>query len=110
MPSPAHIRSTLAALTAPPEELRLVAAYHKALSDPTRLRLMQRLAESPATVTELTAHVDLSQPLVSWHLHRLKAAGVVETRRAGREVICTLSRDVLTHFRAREREMLGLAS
>ena len=44
MPSPAHIRSTLAALTAPPEELRLVAAYHKALSDPTRLRLMQRLA------------------------------------------------------------------
>jgi hypothetical protein len=25
-------------------------------------------------------------------------------------VICTLSRDVLTHFRARERELLGLAS
>ena len=110
MPSPARIRSTLAALAAPPEELRSVAAYHKALSDPTRLRLMQRLAESPATGTELTEHVDLSQPLVSWHLHRLKAAGVVETRRAGREVICTLSRDVLTHFRAREREMLGLAS
>ena len=109
MPSPAHIRSTIAALAAPPEELRAVAAYHKALSDPTRLRLLQRLAEGPATVTELTSHVDLSQPLVSFHLHRLKAAGVVETRRAGREVICTLSREALDHFRARERELLGLA-
>ena len=110
MPSPAHIRSTIAAIAAPPDELRAVAAYHKALSDPTRLRILQRLAQGQATVTELTSHVDLSQPLVSFHLSRLKAAGVVETRRAGREVICTLSRDVLTHFRAREGELLGLAS
>ena len=109
MPSPAHIRSTLAAITAPPEELRAVAAYHKALSDPTRLRLLQRLAGGQATVTELTDYVDLSQPLVSWHLRRLKAAGVVDTRRAGREVICTLSREMLDYFRAAEREMLGLA-
>lgn len=110
MPSPAHIRSTIAAIAAPPEELRAVADYHKALADPTRLRLLQRMANGPATVTELTEHVDLSQPLVSWHLRRLKAAGVVETRRAGREVICTLSREMLDQFRAAERDMLGLAS
>jgi DNA-binding transcriptional ArsR family regulator len=109
VPTPAHIRSTIAAIAAPPEELRAVAAYHKALSDPTRLRLLQRLAGGQATVTELTDHVDLSQPLVSWHLRRLKAAGVVDTRRAGREVICTLSREMLDYFRAAEREMLGLA-
>lgn len=109
MPSPAHIRSTIAALTAPPEELRAVAAYHKALADPTRLRLLQRLAHQPATVTELIEHVDLSQPLVSWHLRRLRAAGVILTRRTGREVICTLSREALDYFRARESEMLGLA-
>ena len=108
MPSPAHIRSTIAALTAPPEDLRAVATYHKALADPTRLRLLQRLAHTPATVTELIEHVDLSQPLVSWHLRRLRAAGVIDTRRAGREVICTLSRDALNYFRARESEMLGL--
>lgn len=110
MPSPAHIRSTIAAITAPSEDLRAVAAYHKALADPTRLRLLQRLAHQPATVTELIEHVDLSQPLVSWHLRRLRAAGVIATRRAGREVICTLSRDVLDYFRAREGEMLGLVS
>ena len=109
MSFPAHIRSTIAAITAPPEELRAVATYHKALADPTRLRLLQRLADRPATVTDLIAHVDLSQPLVSWHLRRLKAAGVVETRRAGREVICTISREALDYFRARERDLLGLA-
>jgi ArsR family transcriptional regulator len=87
-----------------------MATYHKALADPTRLRLLQRLADGQATVSDLTAHVDLSQPLVSWHLHRLKAAGIVETRRAGREVIYTLSREALIYFRALERELLGLAS
>jgi ArsR family transcriptional regulator len=110
VPSPAHIRSTIAALAAPPEELRAVASYHKALADPTRLRLLQRLAHAPATVTELIAHVDLSQPLVSWHLRRLRAAGVILTRRAGREVICTLSREALDYFRARDSELFGLAS
>lgn len=110
MPSPAHIRSTIAAITAPPEELREMAVYHKALADPTRLRILQRLAGGSATVTELIGHVDLSQPLVSWHLRRLRAAGVIETRRAGREVICSLSHEALARFQARERQMLGLAS
>jgi DNA-binding transcriptional ArsR family regulator len=110
VPTPAHIRSTIATLTSPPEDLRAVATYHKARADPTRLRLLQRLADRPATVTELIDVVDLSQPLVSWHLHRLKAAGLVDTRRSGREVICTISRDALDYFQARDRELLGLVS
>ena len=59
-------------------------------------------------MTELIDHVDLSQPLVSWHLRRLAVAGLVETRRSGREVICTLSRDALERFHEREQAMLGL--
>jgi ArsR family transcriptional regulator len=110
VPSPAHIRSTLATIASVPEDLRAMASYHKALADPTRLRLLQRLAERPATVTELISCVDLSQPLVSWHLRRLRAAGVVETRRSGREVICTISREALNYFRARDRELLGLTA
>ena len=110
MPSPAHIRSTIAVLAAPPDELSAVASYHKALADPTRLRMLQRLAHHDATVTELIEHVDLSQPLVSWHLRRLRAAGVIDTKRTGREVICTLSREALNYFRARESDLLGLAS
>ena len=37
----------------------------RALADPTRLRILQRLAQGEGTVTDLMRHVDLSQPLVS---------------------------------------------
>ena len=110
MPTPARIRSTIATITSPPQDLREVAVVHKALSDPTRLRMIQRLAEGAGTVTDLMRHVDLSQPLVSWHLRRLRAAGLVETRRQGREVICTLSPETFRRFHERERELLGFAS
>ena len=106
MPSPARIRSTLATIAAPREDLRELRAFHKALADVTRLRILERLAGSSATVTELIAHVDLSQPLVSWHLRTLKSIGLVGTRRQGREVICTLRRDEFDRFARREREML----
>jgi len=110
MPTPARIRSTFHAIAEPPAELREISIFHKALADPTRLRMLQRLAHHTATVTELQEHVDLSQPLVSWHLRRLRAAGLIETRRAGREVICSLARDAIDRFHQRERELLGLAS
>jgi DNA-binding transcriptional ArsR family regulator len=109
VPSPAHIRSTIAAIAAPPDELRELRAFHKALADTTRLRLLHRLSNGPATVTELTEFVDLSQPLVSWHLRRLEDAGLIDTRRNGRETICSLERSTLDRFRAQERELLGLA-
>jgi len=92
--SPARIRSTIASISAPPDELKDLRTFHRALADVTRLRIVQRLTRSSATVTELIDYVDLSQPLVSWHLRTLRAAGLVETRRSGREVICTLRRDV----------------
>ncbi|MEO7118740.1 MAG: metalloregulator ArsR/SmtB family transcription factor [Candidatus Limnocylindrales bacterium] len=110
VPSPARIRSTIATITAPPGELRLVADYHKALADPTRLRILGRLAAAPGTVTELIAHVDLSQPLVSWHLRRLKAVGLIDMQRSGREVICSLRRDALDAYRGQENEVLGLTT
>ncbi len=109
MPSPARIRSTIATIATAPDELRDVRAVHKALADVTRLRILQRLSESPATVTELIDHVDLSQPLVSWHLRALRAVGLVETRRSGREVICSVDRAAFSEFQARERALLGLA-
>ena len=108
LPTPARIRSTIAAVTDPPADLKDVAVVHKALADPTRLRILQRLAEADGTVTDLMHHVDLSQPLVSWHLRRLRAAGLVETRRQGRETICSLGREALLRFHAQELLLLGL--
>jgi DNA-binding transcriptional ArsR family regulator len=108
LPSPARIRSTIASLTDPPADLKAVAVVHKALADPTRLRILQRLSEGDGTVSDLMRHVDLSQPLVSWHLRRLRVAGLVETRRSGREVVCSLARDSLARFHDQEHRLLGL--
>ena len=110
MPSPARIRSTIATITDPPQDLKQVAVVHKALADPTRLRILQRLAEGEGTVSDLMRHVDLSQPLVSWHLRRLRVAGLVDTRRQGRETICSLGREALHRFHEQEHALLGLGS
>ncbi len=110
MPSPAHFRGTVAAIVDQPDDLRELRVFHKALADVNRLRIVRRLAEGPATVGELIDTVGLSQPLVSWHVGRLRAAGVVETKRAGREVVCQLRPNVFGEIAERERILLGMAS
>jgi ArsR family transcriptional regulator len=74
-----------------------------------RLRIVQRLAHAEASITDLIDHVGLSQPLVSWHVGRLRAAGLVETRRVGRETICRLLPHAFEASLDREREVLGIA-
>ncbi|MFI5258429.1 MAG: ArsR/SmtB family transcription factor [Candidatus Limnocylindrales bacterium] len=108
MPSPAHIRGTVAAIVDQPDDLRELRVFHKALADVNRLRIVRRLAEGPATVGDLIDYVGLSQPLVSWHVSRLKAAGVVETTRTGREVFCQLRPNVFGEVAERERILLGV--
>jgi DNA-binding transcriptional ArsR family regulator len=108
-PSPAHFRSTIASVVDQPDELRSLRIVHKALADVNRLRIVRRLADGDATVSELIQHVGLSQPLVSWHLARLRLAGLVETRRAGRETVSRLVPEAFDAFAAHERQVLGLA-
>ncbi len=110
MPSPAHIRGTVAAIVDQPDDLRELRIFHKALADVNRLRIVRRLAEGPATVGELIDTVGLSQPLVSWHVSRLKAAGLVQTKRTGREVFCQLRPNVFDEVAERERVLLGFAA
>ncbi len=90
-----------------PEELRELRAFHRALADVNRLRIVRRLAEAPATVSELIDHVGLSQPLVSHHLRRLREAGLVESQRVGRETVCRLRARAFDEVAARERAVLG---
>ena len=92
----------------PPDELRSLRLVHKALADVNRLRIVQRLALGDATVSELIEQVGLSQPLVSWHLGRLRLAGLVETRRAGRETVSRLLPEAFEAFARYERKVLGL--
>ena len=92
-----------------PNDLRELRLVHKTLADVNRLRIIRRLAEAEATVAELVAQVGLSQPLVSWHIGRLRAAGLVATKRSGRETVCRLVPEAFEAFAARQAAVLGLA-
>ena len=56
----------------------------RALADPTRRAVLERLARGEATVSELNAGFDVSQPAISQHLAHLRRAGLVAERRVGR--------------------------
>ena len=60
------------------EQLDLVFG---ALADPTRRAILARLAEGEATVNDLVAPFDLSQPTISKHLKVLERAGLVSRGR-----------------------------
>jgi len=63
----------------------------KALGGVARLTIVYYLAHhQEVTVTELTEMLGLSQPLVSWHLRKLRRAGFIHTQRIGRQVYCSL--------------------
>lgn len=70
-------------------ELKIVL---KALGDMARLAIVAHLARAEeVTVTDLTDLLGISQPLVSWHLRKLRRAGIISTRRVGRQSYCSLN-------------------
>lgn len=76
-----------------PASLRELELFHRALADDSRLLIVRVLAtEGEHSVSQLAARLHLSQPLMTWHLRRLKRAGLVRTERVGREVRCTFDR------------------
>jgi DNA-binding transcriptional ArsR family regulator len=62
--------------------LNLDAAF-TAMADPTRRAILLRLARGEATVAELAAPFDMSQPAISQHLKVLEEAGLVSHRVEG---------------------------
>jgi DNA-binding transcriptional ArsR family regulator len=71
-------------------------AVFGALSDPTRRALLETIASEPATATELAAELPISRQAVLKHLTALADAGLVERRRAGREVRYRVTPEPLT--------------
>jgi DNA-binding transcriptional ArsR family regulator len=69
-----------------------------ALADPTRRAILARLALSEATVSELAAPFELSQPTISKHLKVLEEAGLIErgrdAQRRPRKLLASPLKDV----------------
>src|SRR5260221_6754476 len=73
-------------------EWRELKTMMKALADMVRLTLVSYLVhDEEITVTALTDLWGISQPLVSWHLRKLRRADLITTRRVGRQVYCSLN-------------------
>ncbi|WP_236240212.1 helix-turn-helix transcriptional regulator [Streptomyces sp. CC228A] len=63
-----------------------VARFFRALSDPTRLRLLEFILRGERTSAECVEHAGISQPRVSVHLTCLVDCGYVTARRDGKKL------------------------
>jgi len=75
-------------------------AAFAALSDPTRRRVLERLAAGPRAVGEIAAGLPVSRPAVSQHLKVLKQAGLVNDRQDGARRIYAIDPKGLGAMRA----------
>lgn len=72
----------------------------EALADPTRRKLIERLRQGPASVSQLLAVVQVSQPAVSQHLSILKQAQLVTVEKRGNRRIYRLNPAGLADLRS----------
>ncbi len=70
-------------------------AVFGALADPTRRRIVERLARGSHTVGQLAAEFTVTQPAISRHLRVLEASGLLKRRIQGRQHYCTLAPEAL---------------
>jgi DNA-binding transcriptional ArsR family regulator len=67
----------------------------KALSDPTRRRILQLLRERPMTAGQIAEHFDFAKPTLSAHFAALREADLVESEKVGTSVTYSLKLSVL---------------
>ena len=80
------------------EEFSVIADIFKLLGDSSRIRIFWLLCHCEECVLNISALMDMSSPAVSHHLRQLKAAGLVQSERNGREVIYHAVRSKQIHF------------
>ena len=75
----------------------------KALSDPTRRKVLQLLQRAPMTAGELAEHFDVAKPTMSAHFAVLVNADLIQAEKHGRSITYRLRMSVL------EEALLGFA-
>lgn len=82
-------------MTATTQDFTRAARFFGALSDETRLRIVEILAGGERCVCDLQEELDAAQSRLSFHLRKLKDAGLVEDRREGRWSYYSLNPEAL---------------
>jgi DNA-binding transcriptional ArsR family regulator len=67
----------------------------RALADPGRRRMLERLSEGPASVSELGKPMAMSLAAVLQHVQILEGSGLVQSRKLGRTRTCSLNAQTL---------------
>jgi len=75
-------------------------AVLRALAEPRRQVILTLLRDEPRSVTEICAHLDVSQQAVSQHLQVLADAGLVTVRPEGRQRLYVFDPKGLEHLEA----------
>jgi DNA-binding transcriptional ArsR family regulator len=86
---------------------RDLKAHFVGLANPTRLAIVSLLAQREMQGSDLARKLKLSQPLLSWHLRVMRRAGLIATRRVGREILCSLDRTGIRAYQQRFNEFIG---
>ncbi|HEX9856825.1 MAG TPA: metalloregulator ArsR/SmtB family transcription factor [Paracoccaceae bacterium] len=78
----------------PKQHIPLDPIFH-ALADPTRRAVLARLADGPATVSDLAAPFGMALPSFTQHLRVLEDGGLIRSEKQGRSRVCSLQADRL---------------
>lgn len=90
------------------ETIEDLAEIFKALSDPTRLKLIKMLTENEfLCVNALTQRLHVTQSAVSQHLRTLRQVGLVIGDRRGYHIHYSLNRDLLKKYKTKLLETFG---
>lgn len=65
----------------------------RVLSDHTRIRIVKELQERSESVSEITEHMGVTQPTISYHLKLLDGLGLIQKKRKGRETYYAFNKD-----------------
>lgn len=68
-----------------------LSAVFSALSDPTRRRIIERLARGPLSVGEIASGFAISQPAISKHVRVLEESGLIAREVTGRVHTCRIA-------------------
>lgn len=85
------------------------ASWFKALADPTRIRILNLLAQSaePVCVCDIVDHFPLGQPAISHHLKVLRDVRFVVAERRGTFMYYRVNHDCLAEFPEAARRILN---
>lgn len=87
-----------------------MSSVFKALSDPTRRRVLQLLRGGPQSAGDLAAHFAVSKPTMSAHFNVLREADLVHIEKAGKSVLYHLKLSVLEDALLGFAETFGIAA